>query len=367
VSRREQDERFMAECLQLARQGKGYVSPNPLVGSVIVKDGKVITRGYHQKFGEAHAEINALREAGLKARGATLYVNLEPCSHYGKTPPCTDAIVASGIRRVVIGMIDPNPAVKGRGVRALRSAGVKVQVGTLVDKCQTLNEFFIKRVTKGLPFVTLKVAQTLDGKIASPNRRSQWITSEESRRYVHQLRSEYDAVLIGANTASLDDPRLTVRLVKGRSPKRVLLDGNLSTPLSSHLFNDGGRSRTMTVVRRHGNKEIERRKRLLEQRGIRLVEMKENRAGTINLRSVLKSLADHDILSVLVEGGQQLFTQFLEQRLVDRLLIFVAPKIYGSVGVPGFGKIRGAGNLSLSSVEKIGDDVLIQCDVQTRK
>jgi diaminohydroxyphosphoribosylaminopyrimidine deaminase/5-amino-6-(5-phosphoribosylamino)uracil reductase len=267
----------------------------------------------------------------------------------------------------VVGTVDPNPVVKGRGVRSLVSAGVKVQVGTLADECQALNEFFVKKMATGLPFVTLKIAQTLDGKIALPRRRSQWITSEESRRHVHQLRSEYDAVLIGANTARLDDPRLTIRLVKGRNPKRVLLDGNLTTPLSSHLFSDVGRSRTIVIVREHGNKKIERKRRILEQRGVEIVEVKENKAGTIALRRVLKSLADHDILSVLVEGGQSVFTQFLEQRLVDRLLVFVAPKLYGSVGVPGFGRMSGAATFSLSSVEKIGEDVLIQCDVQKKR
>ena len=362
-----QDEGFMAECLRLARRGAGYVSPNPLVGSVIVKDGRVIGRGYHKKFGGAHAEMNALQEAGRNTRGATLYVNLEPCSHYGKTPPCTDAIVEAGIRRVVVGMIDPNPLVKGRGVRSLLSAGVKVQVGTLANDCQRLNEFFVKKMTRGLPFVSLKVAQTLDGKIASPNHLSRWITSEKSRKRVHQLRSEYDAVIIGANTARIDDPRLTVRLVKGRNPKRVLLDGNLSTTLSSHLFSDADLSRTIVIVREHGNKEIERKKRILEQRGVEIVEVKGNRAGTIELRTVLKWLADHDILSVLVEGGQRVFTQFLEQRLVDRLLVFVAPKLYGSVGVPGFGRIMHAVSFSSSSVEKIGEDVLIQGDVQMRR
>jgi len=367
VTHGKRDEYFMAECLRLACRGKGHVSPNPLVGSVIVKDGRVVGRGFHEKFGEAHAEINALQEAGRKTRGATLYVNLEPCSYYGRTPPCTDAIVEAGFRRVVVGMIDPNPMVKGRGVRSLLSAGVKVQVGTLADECQALNEFFVKKMTTGLPFVTLKIAQTLDGKIALPDRRSPWITSEESRRYVHQLRSEYDAVLVGANTARIDDPRLTVRLVRGRNPKRVLLDGNLSTPLSLHLFGDPGRSRTIVIVREHGNKEIERKRRILEQRGVGIVEVKENKAGTIALRRVLKSLADHDILSVLVEGGQSVFTQFLEQRLIDRLLVFVAPKLYGSVGVPGFRGIMHAVSFSSSSVEKIGEDILIQCDVQMRR
>lgn len=367
MSLRKQDENFIAECVRLARRGEGYVSPNPLVGCVIVKDGRVVGRGYHKKFGEAHAEINALREAGRKARGATLYVNLEPCSHHGKTPPCTDAIVASGIRRVVVGMIDPNPLVKGRGVRSLVSAGMKVQVGTLADECRTLNEFFVKKVTTGLPFVTLKVAQTLDGKIALPNQRSQCVTSEESRKHVHQLRSEYDAVLIGANTAMLDDPRLTVRLVEGRNPKRILLDGNLSTPLSARLFSDAVRSRTIVVVQQDGNEGVERKKRILERRGVEIVEIKGNRAGTIDLRKVLKSLADHDILSVLLEGGQRVFTQFLEEGVVDRLLIFIAPKVYGCEGVPAFGKVRHAFKFSSGSVEKIGEDLLVQCDVQKRR
>jgi diaminohydroxyphosphoribosylaminopyrimidine deaminase/5-amino-6-(5-phosphoribosylamino)uracil reductase len=357
----------MAECLRLARRGKGYVSPNPLVGAVIVKNERVIGRGYHQRFGGAHAEINALREAGRKARGATLYVNLEPCSHYGNTPPCTDTIIASGIRRVVVGMIDPNPLVKGRGVRSLISAGVKVHVGTLGDECRMLNEFFIKKVMTGLPFVTLKIAQTLDGKIALPNRRSEWVTSEESRRRVHQLRAEHDAVLVGANTARLDNPRLTVRLVEGRNPRRILLDGNLRTPVSSRLFSDAHRTRTIVIVREGGNRAMERKKRTLQRRGVEIIEAKANRTGRLDLTAVMKSLAHHNFLSVLVEGGQQVFTQFLEERIVDRLLIFIAPKIYGWAGVPAFGEIKRPLRFSSSCVEQSGDDLLIQFDLRKSK
>jgi diaminohydroxyphosphoribosylaminopyrimidine deaminase/5-amino-6-(5-phosphoribosylamino)uracil reductase len=359
-----QDEEFILECIELARRGKGYVSPNPLVGAVIVKNKRVVGRGFHQKFGEAHAEINALRDAGRKARGAALYVNLEPCSHYGKTPPCTDAIISSGIRRVVIGMTDPNPLVKGKGIHALTSAGVEVRTGILSRECRRLNEFFVKKMTTGLPFVTLKIAQTLDGKIALTNGSSQWITSKDSRKRVHQLRAEYDAVLVGATTAQLDDPRLTARLVKGRNPKRILLDGKLSTPLSSRLFSDGLRSRTVVFVRQIGSKELERKKEILERRGVQIVEIHGRRDGTLPLKSVLESLADLNILSVLVEGGQQVFTQFLEEGLVDRLLVFVAPKAYGCDGVPAFGHLQHAFEASSSSIERVGSDLLLQFEAR---
>lgn len=363
---RKRDEELMAECLRLARLGKGHVSPNPLVGAIIVKDGKIVGRGYHRKFGKEHAERNALHNAGRKARGATLYVNLEPCSHHGKTPPCTDAIVSAGIRQVVIGLTDPNPLVKGRGIRALTSAGIRVREGILPNECRELNEFFVKKITTGLPFVTLKIAQTLDGKIALPNRRSQWITSEESRKRVHELRSQYDAVLIGANTARLDDPGLTVRLVKGRNPKRILLDGNLSTPLSARLFSDSLRSQTIVFTTQDGNEGVERKKSILERRGVEVVATKGTRAGTIGLRRVLKSLADHNILSVLVEGGEHVFTRFLEGGVVDRLLIFVAPRVCGTEGVPAFGNVRRPFNFILRSIEMIGEDLLIRCEVHKK-
>jgi len=367
MSVKKQDEEFMTECLRLARLGKGLVSPNPLVGAVIVKEGKIVGKGYHRKFGEAHAERNALHDAGRRAQGATLYVNLEPCSHYGKTPPCADAIISAGIRQVVIGLTDPNPLVKGKGIRALTSAGIKVREEVLPKECKELNAFFVKKMTTGLPFVTLKVAQTLDGKIALASNRSHWITSEESRKRVHELRSEYDAVLIGANTARLDDPRLTVRLVEGRNPKRILLDGNLSTPLPVCLFSDRLRSQTMVFVRQDGDEEVERKKRILERRGVEIVESSRNRVGTIDLKRVLKLLADHNILSVLVEGGQHVFTQFLEEEVVDRLLIFLAPKVYGCGGLPAFGNVRNSFSFSLSSVEKIGGDLLLRCDARKRK
>jgi diaminohydroxyphosphoribosylaminopyrimidine deaminase/5-amino-6-(5-phosphoribosylamino)uracil reductase len=367
VNLKRQDEEFMLRCIELARSGKGYVSPNPLVGAVIVKDKRVVGRGYHRKFGEAHAEIHALRDAGQKARGATLYVNLEPCSHYGKTPPCTDAIISSGIRRAVVGMIDPNPLVKGKGIRALTSAGVEVRAGILSEECRKLNEFFVKKMATGLPFVTLKIAQTLDGKIALPNGRSQWITSKESRKRVHQLRAEYDAVLLGARTARLDDPKLTVRFVKGRNPKRIVLDGNLSTPSSSRLFSDCFRSQTIVFVRQSESEELKRKKVNLERRGVQIVEIMGRRDGTLPLKLVLESLVDLNILSVLVEGGQRVFTQFLDEGLVDRVLVFVAPKMYGCDGVPAFGHLRHAVDYSPSSVEQVDGDLLIQCEARRRR
>lgn len=361
----ERDERLMAACIELARRGKGRVSPNPLVGAVIVKRGEIIGKGFHREFGSAHAEIRAIQNARAKLDGATLYVNLEPCSHFErkKTPPCTDAIISSGIRRVVVGMIDPNPLVKGRGIRELRSAGIEVRLGVLSDECRRLNEFFVKRATTGLPFVALKVAQTLDGKIAQFGGRSRWITSLESRTSAHRLRAEYDAVLIGATTAQLDNPRLNVRLVKGRNPTRVLLDGNLSTPLSCRLFTDSLRSQTIVYCREDGKQELAKKKTVLRSRGARVVEIAAGRDGFIDVRAVLRHLAVEGINSVLVEGGQHVFTEFLTQGLVDKAYFFVAPKIVGCNGLPVFGELsRGFRFLQFTSlhIEDVGNDILME-------
>ena len=230
------DESYIQLAIEIAKKGTGSVSPNPLVGCVIIKDNKIIGAGYHQKFGEEHAEINAINSSAESVEGSTLYVNLEPCRHHGKTPPCVDRIIKEKIKRVVIGTLDVNPLVSGNGVKALKKAGVDVKVGVLENECIELNKFFFKYITSKLPYVTLKAAQTLDGMIADKNKNSEWISSKESIKYVHWLRASYDAVLFGSDTAKIDNPKLTVRMVEGRNPYRVVLDSKLSLKTDLYLF-----------------------------------------------------------------------------------------------------------------------------------
>jgi len=231
------DESYMRLALRLARKGAGRVSPNPMVGAVVVDpSGEIISTGYHPEFGKPHAERIALKKLGYKASGATLYVNLEPCCHHGKTLPCTEAIIKSGVKRVVVGVLDPNPQVSGRGVEILRKHGIEVKVGVLEEECKWLNRGFFKWVLKGIPYVVLKWAQTLDGKIATVTGESKWISSERALNYAHRLRAESDAVVVGKNTVLADDPELTVRRVRGVDPLRVVLDSKLELPLDRKIF-----------------------------------------------------------------------------------------------------------------------------------
>jgi diaminohydroxyphosphoribosylaminopyrimidine deaminase/5-amino-6-(5-phosphoribosylamino)uracil reductase len=348
-----EDAKWMRRCLELAAKGRGNVSPNPLVGAVIVKHGKFLGEGFHKKFGEAHAEINAIHDTLRKYRsleGATLYVNLEPCSHVGKTPPCTDAILRHRFARVVIGMQDPNPLVEGRGIRKLRAAGIEVVTGVLRKDAARLNEAFVKFITRRLPFVTLKVAQTNDGYIARNDGSSRWITGRESRVIVHHLRSQYDAVLIGAGTAVADNPRLTVRHIKGRNPFRVLIDGQLRTPMQSHLFTD--RSRSLTIVYTANRTKSKQ----LQQKGITVIFF-QSRNYKISLQKVLRDLASRNIASVMVEGGQRMFEQFLRQHLADKIIVFRSPKIFGK-GISAFGSMADKFHLTNAASQNIGEDVL---------
>lgn len=349
------DEKWMRRCMELAAKGMGNVSPNPLVGAIVVKDGKILGQGFHEKFGEAHAEINAIRDALRSHRsieGATLYVNLEPCSHTGKTPPCTNAIIRHKFAKVVVAMQDPNPLVNGKGIRKLRTAGIEVVTNVLHNEAARLNEAFAKFITQKLPFVVLKVAQTKDGYIARSDGSSRWITTRASRTVVHRLRNHYDAVLIGAGTAIADNPRLTVRHIKGRSPFRVLIDGKLRTPLHSHLFTD--RFRSLTIVYTTDRKKAE----LLKKKGI-AVRVFDSRNSKIPLRKILHDLALHNIASVMVEGGQQMFEQFLREGLADKLIVFRSPKIFGE-GISAFGKMTGKFHLTNTTSQKINGDVVVE-------
>src|SRR5260221_2143261 len=262
------DEFYMLECLALARRGDGRVSPNPMVGCVIVKKGIVIGRGYHRRFGGPHAEVNAIRSSAAPVRGSTLYVNLEPCNHQGKTPPCTELIIRSQIARVVIGTTDPNPLVFGEGIRRLRRAGVKVTVGLLEEECLRLNEFFFKYIRTRLPFVTLKVAQTLDGKIAALKGFPRRITGPQSMNYVHTLRSEYDAVMVAAVTVRSDNPRLTVRNVRGRDPLRIILDGKFRVMPGAAVFRNSKGGQTIIMVERKSILRKYSKEELIRSRGV---------------------------------------------------------------------------------------------------
>jgi len=341
----------MMRCIELAQKGKGYVSPNPLVGCVIVKNGKVISEGYHEKFGGLHAEANAIENAQKKKislKGSTLHVNLEPCVHYGKTSPCVDKIIECGIGEVIIGCKDPNPLVSGKGIIKLKQHGVKVTSGFLEFECEALNKFFFKHIKTGIPYITLKAAQTLDGKIADDKFRSKWISGNESRTVVHVLRSEYDAVLVGRNTVEHDNPQLTVRHVKGRNPFRVVIDSSLSLSLNKKVFTDKMRSRTIVLTSEGAN---EKKAKELEKREIKVIRCKTNThkpvvgvvtndmKEVIDLKYALLKLGKLGISSVLVEGGAATYSEFLNQNMVDEILLFTSPKIMGK-GISTFGNVR---------------------------
>ncbi len=355
------DESYIKLTLEIAKKGIGNVSPNPLVGSVIVKETKIVSAGYHERFGQAHAEINAINNAHESLKGTTLYVNLEPCSHHGKTPPCVDAIIKSGIKRVVIGTLDVNPFVSGKGVQKLVSNGIEVKVGVMEKECVELNKFFFKYIKSKIPYVALKTAQTLDGKIADLGGDSKWITSEPSRRYVHLLRSKYDAVLVGKKTVEIDDPSLTVRLVEGRNPFRIVLDSSLKLKLSCKIFNCTD-ANTIIVTSAKSKTNINKIKNLTA-RGIKLLFAKSNTNGEINLKSALKEIGKLGISSILVEGGSGIFSSFVRQDIFDEINTFISPKLLGN-GIPVFGdlnirNINKAKTLRISSFEKIGEDLLI--------
>ena len=359
---------WMQRCLDLAQQGAGNVSPNPMVGSVIVGgDGNVLGEGFHGLFGGPHAEAEAFqdveeRDLGGRLSEATLYVNLEPCSHSGKTPPCADLILEKEISRVVVGMEDPNPQVAGRGIARLREAGVEVTVGVMEKEAKRLNEAFVQHVTTGRPLVTLKIAQTLDAKIAAPDGAPLTITSLESRTLVHRWRSELDAVLVGSGTAKADDPQLSVRHLEGRQPVRVVLDRTGELPPSLRLFSDEHVSQTVAVIGEEAAPAYE--SKLIAGGGcvIRAPEAE----GHLDLRAVLEILGsgeglDRPIQSVLVEAGPGLATALLRQDLVDRLFVFTAPNILGQ-GVPAFAHWIAEEPVAFADVEwqRVGDDVLFR-------
>lgn len=360
MSRKQQipDEFYMKRCIELAKKGSGYVSPNPMVGCVIVKNGKIISEGYHRKFGQFHAEriaINSAHSKGIKLKGSTLYVNLEPCTHYGKTPPCVNIIIEHKINRVVIGAIDPNPIISGKGIAILKKNNLDVTTGVLENECKELNRFFLKYIKTGLPYVTLKAAQTLDGKIADINNKSKWISSIASRKLVHKWRSEYDAVLIGRRTLECDNPSLTARLVKGRNPFRIVIDKDLKSDTNFNLFSDKFTDKTIIITSEEPDIHL---KKLLDKRWIKVIKAK-TKDGKIVLRDALRKLAKIGIASIMVEGGAYTFSEFINQRAADQLAIFTAPILMGP-GVETFKNIeKKFVHIIKVNCEKIGSDTLM--------
>jgi len=345
---------------RLARKAAGRTSPNPMVGAVLVRGGKIVGSGYHKFAGGDHAEIVALKQAGARAKGATLHITLEPCSHHGRTPPCAEALVRSGIKKVVAGMNDPNPLVAGRGFKILRRAGIEVQTGVCEAECRVLLEAFSKFITRGLPFVTLKLAATLDGKIAAASGDSQWISGPESRALVHRWRNEMDAVLVGAATVRADDPQLTCRIAGGRDPYRVVLDGRLRISLAAQLLRQKNPHKTIIATTA---KAPAAKVRAIEALGAQVWRLPA-RGNQVAWLPLLKKLAAQGIVSLLIEGGAAIAASALKQKIVDKVAFFYAPKIIGGDGrvmIDGLAidKMARAIQLKRLDVRQSGNDFLM--------
>jgi diaminohydroxyphosphoribosylaminopyrimidine deaminase / 5-amino-6-(5-phosphoribosylamino)uracil reductase len=331
-----------------------------MVGAVLVRGGKVVATGFHRIAGADHAEIVALKRAGSRAKGATLYINLEPCSHYGRTPPCSEALTRAGIKAVVAGMRDPNPLVAGKGFRQLRRAGIQVRFGLLEQECRTLNESFIKYITRRLPFVTLKLAASLDGKIAAVSGDARWISSEDSRYLVHQLRNQVDAVVTGVGTVIADDPQLTCRISNGRNPLRVILDSSLRIPLSAKVLLQNDPARNIIIT---SERSSHKKFRVLESLGARVWRIRV-RHGRLPWITILKQLAANGVLSVMIEGGARTAAWALQEKAVDKILFFYAPMILGGDGrvmidALGVKRIRQAVRVQRMRARKSGTDILV--------
>jgi diaminohydroxyphosphoribosylaminopyrimidine deaminase/5-amino-6-(5-phosphoribosylamino)uracil reductase len=329
------DRQFMQRALELAERGRGFTSPNPVVGAVAVSDGRVVGEGFHERYGGPHAEVNALGAAGAAATGATLYVTLEPCCVWGNTPPCTDAILRAGVSRVVVAIEDPNPSVSGRGIAELKRGGVDVEVGLLAEEAATANEAYLKFRVTGLPLVLLKMALSLDGRVAAPEGGPRWISSEDSRERVHGMRGAADCVLVGIGTVLADDPALTDRRPAGgrRQPARLVVDSALRIPDGSALVAGARGVRTVVAC---AEDAPEGRRTALEDRGVTVWRCRGGANG-LDLEDVLRRTAESGMTTVLCEGGPTLATSLLRGALVDRVAFFIAPALVGSQGTPAFG------------------------------
>lgn len=358
-------EYYMNIALGLAKKGEGMVNPNPLVGAVVVKDGEIIGKGYHKFYGGPHAEVYALEEAAEKAVGADIYVTLEPCSHYGKTPPCVEAIVRSGIKRVIISMQDPNPLVAGRGISFLRDKGIEVITGVLENEAKKLNEIFIKYITKNIPFIILKTAMTLDGKISTYTGESKWISGEESREYVHKIRNKVMGIMVGIGTVLADNPLLTTRLKEGRgkSPKAIVIDSKLRIPTESKILETLNEREIIIACTEEFNIE---KKNILEEKGVKVIITPKDKNNKVDLIYLTKELGKMGIDSILLEGGGELNFAAVNSKVVDKILCFIAPKIVGGrnaktpIEGQGIEKMDEAIRVQNITYKVIGNDLLLQ-------
>lgn len=356
------DEFYMERALELAERGIGMVNPNPMVGAVIVKDNRIVGEGFHEEYGKAHAERNAVKNADCGLEGATIYVTLEPCAHYGKTPPCVDLLIEKKFKRVVIGMLDPNPLVAGKSIEKLKKNNIEVTVGVKEKECRKLNEIFLKYITTKVPFVIMKAGISLDGKIATSSGQSQWITSEKSRLHSHELRRRMSGIMVGINTILSDDPSLTYRgSGKGKDPVRIIIDSSLRVPLESKVikYNNGN-----TIVACVENPDIKKKEKL-EKIGVKVIETK-NIDGRVNLQELMIKLGKEKIDSILIEGGGTINFSALKSGIVDKVRFYMAPKIIGgensrsSVGGEGFFSLDECVNLIDMSYEQIGDEIMAE-------
>lgn len=359
------DQDYMRRALQLAERGRGWTSPNPMVGAVIVRDGHILAEGWHARYGDLHAERAALANAEEAVRGATMYVTLEPCCHHGKQPPCTDAIIDSGITRVVVGSADPNPLVAGKGVAILRAAGIEVVENVLREECDALNEVFLHYIREKQPFVVMKAAMTLDGKIATYTGASRWVTGEAARAHGHSLRHRYRAIMVGSGTVLADDPLLTCRIENGRDPLRIVCDSRLRTPLSARLVQTARETPTLIATC------VEDAARIApyENAGCRVWSLPE-RDGHVDLVALMQRLGAENIDSVLIEGGGTLAWAALEAGIVQKVYSYIAPKLFGGrdaktpVEGEGVALPEECAQLSATNISRLGEDVLIESEVQ---
>lgn len=355
------NERFMNLAIELAKKGIGKVNPNPLVGAVIVKDGKIIGQGYHKRYGDGHAEVNAFKSINEDATGATMYVTLEPCAHYGKTPPCVDRIIENKISKVVIGMLDPNPLVSGKGIEKLKNAGIEVEVGILEEECKKINEVFIKYITTKKPFVVMKTAMSLDGKISTKTGESKWISSEEARLHVHTLRNKFSGIMVGINTVMKDNPELTCRIVEGNDPIRIIVDSTLRIPMESKILENHDNK---TIIATTEKADITKAKKLIKN-NIKVLIINEKN-GQVDLNELMRKLGELNIDSILLEGGATLNYSALEENIVDKVMMYISPKIIGGemsktpVGGNGIDKLNNAFKLENITTRNVGEDILVE-------
>ena len=356
------DEKYMALALELAANGKGKVEPNPMVGAVLVKDGAIIGKGYHQSFGGAHAEVHAINEGGALCKGATLYVSMEPCAHYGKTAPCVDAIIKAGISKVVAAVVDPNLITSGKGIQKLKAAGIEVVVGVMETQARRLNAPFFKLMQQGLPYIIVKWAMSIDGKISTHTGESKWITSDESRRYAHAIRCQVDGILVGINTVTRDDPLLTCRIEGGRNPKRIILDSHAQIPANSRLLSSVNEGEIIVAVTENAPQH---RVEKIRQLGCKIIQT-SGADGRVDLKELFRQLGEAGMTNILVEGGSRVITSVIESRLADRAIIFIAPMIIGGEGAKppvlgaGVSKINEAARITEITVQRFSDDIVIE-------